>query len=101
MKDDLSGVIDKKPEDMTIRELQFHFFREHDRDGDERLGKKPVSIHAKSLLLFASVMQHVHLISKIFVKEVKIYLAGKFLFSENIVITMNGTLNNMVSVWNC
>nr|XP_009858836.1 multiple coagulation factor deficiency protein 2 homolog [Ciona intestinalis] len=37
LKEDLEGVIDKSPEDMSINELQFHYFRQHDYDKDEKL----------------------------------------------------------------
>ncbi|CAK8685570.1 unnamed protein product [Clavelina lepadiformis] len=37
LEEDLEGVIDKKPEDMDTKELQFHYFRQHDYDGDEKL----------------------------------------------------------------
>nr|CAB3263684.1 multiple coagulation factor deficiency protein 2 homolog [Phallusia mammillata] len=37
LKEDLSGIIDKNPEDMNPVELQFHYFRQHDYDNDEKL----------------------------------------------------------------
>ena len=37
LKEDLDGIIDKKPEDMSNEELQFHYFRQHDYDGDNSL----------------------------------------------------------------
>ena len=37
LKEDLDGVIDKKPEEMTNDELQFHYFRQHDYDKDNSL----------------------------------------------------------------
>ena len=51
LKEDLNGVIDKKIEDMTSEELQFHYFRQHDYDGDNMLDGNEVVMsllhHAK------------------------------------------------------
>jgi len=37
LKEDLSGVISKTPDEMTAEEMQFHYFREHDFDNDKML----------------------------------------------------------------
>ena len=52
LKEDLDGVIDKKPEEMTTEELQFHYFRQHDYDGDNTLDGNEIVMslfhHAKT-----------------------------------------------------
>ena len=52
LKEDLDGIIDKKPEEMTPEELQFHYFRQHDYDGDNMLDGNEIVMslfhHAKS-----------------------------------------------------
>ncbi|XP_077967825.1 multiple coagulation factor deficiency protein 2 homolog isoform X1 [Styela clava] len=37
LQEDLAGHIDKKVEEMNQDELQFHYFRQHDYDKNERL----------------------------------------------------------------
>lgn len=37
MREHLEGITDKKPEDMTEQEMQFHYFKLHDTDGNNKL----------------------------------------------------------------
>lgn len=37
LKEHLEGISDKKPEDMSEQELQFHYFKLHDTDGNNKL----------------------------------------------------------------
>jgi len=52
LKEDLDGIIDKNPEEMTNEELQFHYFRQHDYDGDNMLDGNEIVMslfhHAKN-----------------------------------------------------
>lgn len=37
IKEHLEGMIDKDPKDMTEQELQFHYFKQHDLNNDNKL----------------------------------------------------------------
>ena len=53
LKEDLEGVIGKKPEEMSSKELQFYYFREHDYDKDNSLDGNEIVMsllhHAKEV----------------------------------------------------
>ncbi|XP_077967826.1 multiple coagulation factor deficiency protein 2 homolog isoform X2 [Styela clava] len=51
LQEDLAGHIDKKVEEMNQDELQFHYFRQHDYDKNERLD----GIELMSKLLLSQV----------------------------------------------